>query len=135
MVLTFDPSSDYLYFDNTEAITFYSIGYSSGSGTGGSFDNSFDASFDIGSGSGSITGVGLKRENHKDIEFGWDDTEVSHHECIWELWKSSLSVNVKPKRGDYFTDASSNTWEVAGVDYSTFLTRYRLKCFLRGHNG
>jgi len=115
--MALDLSGDWVIFDNNQSITYYSR----------LSDGTFGAGVGV---------TALKREDHKKAE-SINSVEFPFHICIWEIWATTFGSPVVCKRGDKFTAATVTgvqTWIVERVDYSDFVTRYRLGCYQEGMN-
>ncbi len=120
--MVFDPSNDYLYFDNLQTITYY-VRVSEDT-FGGTFDSDFDSDF-----STPITiNNTIEIQDYRDNVAGSDLAQMKTTIHIW-----ANEINFVPKRSDGWVDGNGNTWIVEKVDYTQLINKYQLYCYESNH--
>lgn len=101
--MTLNLSTDYLIFDNAQAVTWTQAS----TGT-------------------EISVASALRREIKNTERQPSNGTYRHGDVWWEVPVTLLTT--EPGPGDTLTDASSNEWTVLQVDVSTLASRYRCHC-------
>ena len=107
MANTIDVTTDYLIFDNTEAVT-------------------VTLKRAAGDTARSVTSALQRAVTRNDSQTA--GVQIGSDSTVWHIANDELTSGDAIKEGDTITDAASVVWTVKGVSFGTFETRWRCVC-------
>lgn len=109
MVVAFDPTGDFLYFDKKRTVSLLKVAPDTGTLT-------------------TYTAVRALRMSVSELPTAMGQVQFMPRRARWHIDVSTLDDGVKPARGDRIvdtTDGSTETWVIEGATLETVGTRWR----------